>query len=92
MVCLSLHIIFYFLVNYKNDEVLTYEEKSHFLVTFWLGIILLSFGVLTASTRVPLPHLATVFMLLSLGAIYGFSVYMGNYKVCNGDFGFTYIH
>jgi hypothetical protein len=55
------------------------------MVSVWLGIILLSFGVLTGSKRIPLPHLATISMLLSLGAIYGFSVYLSKHMTCTND-------
>jgi hypothetical protein len=52
------------------------------VVFVWLVIILLSFGVLAGSKRIPVPHLGTFSMLLSLGAIYGFSVYLSKTLIC----------
>jgi hypothetical protein len=62
---------------------INWDFDDNFTMVFaWLCIILLSFGVLTASKRIPVPHLGTFVMLLSLGAIYGFSLYLSKTLVC----------
>jgi hypothetical protein len=47
-------------------------NSAFIMIYAWLGIILLSFGILRVSKMIPVPHLVTFSMLLGLAAIYGF--------------------